>query len=84
MSVGRQPGACLAAHLDALARGLKEARPDADNVAMLKVRQQDVLRQALLLPDVPPRARFPVLPQDAAARRVWAPMMQARRRVVQP
>ncbi len=44
----RQPGACLAAHQDALAPGLKEERRDAmDNVAKSKVRRQAEERQAL-------------------------------------
>jgi hypothetical protein len=82
--VGRQQGACLVAHRDALAPGLKEARRDADNVAKSKVRQQAVERQAQLPQDVPPQARFPVLQLAAAERRVAARMQQAQRRDVQP
>ncbi len=68
----RQPGACLAAHQDALGPGLKEARLDADNVAKSKVRQRVVQRQVQPPQDVHPRARFPVLQLDVAARRVLA------------
>jgi hypothetical protein len=68
-----QPGACLAAHRDALAPGLKEAHRDADNVAKSKVRQQTAERQALLQ-DVLPQARFPVL-QLAATEHLIAARM---------
>jgi len=82
MSAERQPGACLAAHLDAAALDLKEALRDAmDSVAVLTVRQQDAERLALLPQDVLPQARFPALPQVAAARRVAAQMLQAQRPV---
>jgi hypothetical protein len=70
-------------HRDALAQVPKEVRRDAmDSVAMLTVRRQDVLRQALLLRGVPLRAR-PVLPQVAAERRDAAQMMREQRQVAQ-
>jgi hypothetical protein len=73
MSEGRRPGACLAEHRDALAQGRKESRRDAtDNVAKLKVRQQDAERLALLRQDVFPLARFPVLQPAAVARQAGA------------
>jgi len=81
MSVGRQQGACLAAHRDALARGLKEARRDAmDSVAPWKVRQQGAEPQTLPPQAVLPRARCPELQVAAVALRVAAQTMQARRR----
>jgi hypothetical protein len=52
------------------------ARPDAmDNVAKLKVRQQDAEPQALLPPDVLPQARFRVLPPEVAWARQVAALM---------
>jgi hypothetical protein len=82
MSVGRQPGACFAALQDALAPDLKAARRDAmDSVAMWKVLQQDVERQAR--PDAPLRVRFPVLLQAAAEPRDVAQRMQVRRQRAQ-
>jgi hypothetical protein len=84
MSAERQPGACLAAHQDALAQGLKEARRDADNAVMLTVRRQGAEHQALPPQDALPKARFPVLREAAAARRDAARMMPAQRRVARP
>jgi hypothetical protein len=54
-----------------------------DNVAKLKVRQQDAERLALPRRDVLPLARFPVLQPAAVARQAGAQTMQTRRRVVQ-
>jgi hypothetical protein len=72
-SEGRRPGACLASRRDAM-----------DNVAKLKVRQQDAERLALPRRDVVlPLARFPVLQPAAVARQAGAQTMQTRRRVVQ-
>ena len=72
------PGACLAAHRDEIVlvhhRALQDAR---DSVAKLKVRPQDAEHQELLRQDVLPQARFQVLLQAAAARRVAAQMLQA-------
>jgi hypothetical protein len=83
MPVGRLQGACLAAHRDGLAQGLKEARRDAmDNVAKLKVRQQAAESPALLLPDAL-RWGLPALLQAAPARQVSAQTRPARRRDVQ-
>lgn len=82
MPVGRQQCACLAAHQDALAQGLKEVLPDAmDNVALLKVRPQAAESQALLLPDAP-RWGLPVLLQAAPVRQISAQTRPARRRDV--
>jgi hypothetical protein len=81
MSVGRQQGACPAAHRDALVPGLKEVRRDAmDNVALSKVRQQGAEPRSLPPQDVLPRARRPQLQVAAVARRIAAQTMQARRR----
>jgi hypothetical protein len=85
VAVLRQPGACLAAHPDALALVPKEARQDAtDSVEPRKVRQQGAERLGLPPQDVLPRARFPALQLAAAARRDAAQMMRAQRRVAQP
>jgi hypothetical protein len=70
MSAERRPTACLAAHQDALAPGLKEVRRDADNAARWKVRQQGAEHQVLRPQDALPWARFPALQLAVAERRV--------------
>jgi hypothetical protein len=84
MSVEHQPGACLAEHRGALARGLKEGRQDAkDNVAKLTEHRQVGARQVLLPQDVHPQARFPVPQLVAAERRAAAQRKQALRQAAQ-
>jgi hypothetical protein len=83
VAVLRQPGACPAAHLDALALAHHQALWDAtDSVAWLTVRQQDEEHLDLKPQGGHPQARFPMLQQAAAARQDAAQGLLAQRRDV--